>query len=83
MNRTKMECVAGAIASLGLGIIAVIFGWHLLPTMEAVKTKTGTLVPWFFTWGMIVTTALAALAVAGFLIVSGLNEKAPALKQPD
>jgi hypothetical protein len=63
----------GAVVTLGLAILGVVFGVNLLPAKAVAATK-GTLIPWFLTWGMIWITTLVAVVLAVFLAVTGLNE---------
>ena len=73
MNRNAVKWIVGAIAVLGLAAVSLILGMTLLPSRMAAQ-GAGTLVPWLLTWGMIWTTALIAVAIAGFLIVIGVSK---------
>jgi hypothetical protein len=72
MNRNGGAWFLGAIVVLGLALLAVVFGLHLVPAREVALTK-GTIVPWYLVWGMIVLTAAMAVFLAGFLASTALN----------
>lgn len=73
MNAVKW--MVGAVAVLGLGVLMVVIGMTLLPVRTAVTgSAAAKLVPWYFTWGLIWTTVLMAVAVAGSLVVTGVAE---------
>jgi hypothetical protein len=72
MDRHAVDWIFGAIAALGLAAISWVLGMNRLPTRVAAE-EAGMLVQWFFTWGMIWTIMLAAVALAAFLIVTGVN----------
>ena len=74
MNSNALESVVFAIVSLVLAGAGVVFGMNLLPEKAAAE-QAGTVVPWFLTWVMIGLTALSAILVAGYLIMSGMSEK--------
>lgn len=73
MNRNAVKWIVGAIAVLGLAAASLIFGMTLMPS-RARAQEVGTVVPWFLTWGMIWTTVLIAVTIAGFLIVTGVSK---------
>jgi hypothetical protein len=75
MNQSSAKWNIAAIGVLGLAPVSVLFGMTLLPT-RAVAEKAGTIVPWFLTWGVIWMTALIAVGLAGFLIVTGRSKDA-------
>ena len=60
----------GALAVLVLVSIGVMVGRTLLPAMSVAQTK-GTIVPWFFTWGMILATTVMGLVIAGYMVRIG------------
>lgn len=62
-----------SLVALGLGTGALMFGRSLLPSFEVMQSKLGTLVPLYLTWGMIWITIAIAVALAGFLIATGLG----------
>ena len=72
MNRNAVKWIAGAVAVFGLAPVSVMFGLTLLPSWTAVHGG-GTLIPWLFTWGLIWMTALIAVTLAGFLVVTGVR----------
>ena len=61
------------LVSLGLGAGALIFGQSLLPPFAVMQSKLGTTVPLYITWGMIGSTIAIAIALAGFLVATGLG----------
>ena len=73
MNRDAVKWIVGAIAVLGLAVVSLILGQTLLPS-SSVAQKGGTEVPWLLTWGVILVTALIAVAIAGFLMVTGVSK---------
>jgi hypothetical protein len=73
MNGKSLGWIFGAVVSLVLAVGGVLFGVSLLPDGATAQDK-GTFVPWLVTWGMIVLTTVAGLVLAGFLVVTGLNE---------
>jgi len=73
MSQSAVEWVVGAIMAVALGIVCVILGMTFLPP----STKAygdGTLIPWLLAWSMIWVAVLAAVAIAGFLVVTGRRE---------
>ena len=62
-----------AVVALGLGAGAFLFGQSLLPTFAVMQSKLGTLVPLYLTWGMIWITTAIGVAIAAFLIGTGLG----------
>lgn len=73
MNRNAVGWIAGAIGVLGLAAVSLSLGMGLMPSRMAAQEK-GTLVPWFLTWGMISTTALIAVVIAGFIIAIAVSQ---------
>ena len=74
MSQSAAEWVTGAIMAMGLGIISFMLGLSFLPARSKAY-EDGTFVPWLLAWGMIWTTLLAALALTGFLIVTGRKKE--------
>ncbi|RPJ25788.1 MAG: hypothetical protein EHM35_15315 [Planctomycetaceae bacterium] len=74
MSQSAAEWVAGAIMAIGLGIVSFILGLTFLPAGSKAY-EDGTFVPWLLAWAMIWTTILAAVALAGFLVVNGRREE--------
>jgi hypothetical protein len=72
MNRNGGLWFLGAVVVLGLAVLAIVFGLHLVPTRETAVAK-GTIVPWYLVWGMIWATAVMGLFLAGFLASTALN----------
>ena len=72
MRRAAVTWMVGAIAVVGLAAVSVILGVTLLPSRTEVE-EAGTLAPWLLTWGLVLTAALLALALAAFLIVIGVS----------
>ena len=62
-----------ALAALGMGAAALIFGTSMLPPAAVMQSKLGTIAPLYITWGMIWLTVAIAVALAAFLIGTGLG----------
>ena len=71
MNR-KVWIVAGIVV-IALGILNVILGMNLVPSM-AVATERGTGPGWWLIWSVIALTVVCALALGGFLLAAGLGK---------
>jgi hypothetical protein len=71
MNRT-VWIVAGIVV-IALGILNVILGTYLVPTMS-VATERGTGPGWWLIWSVIALTVVCALALGGFLLAAGLGK---------
>ena len=71
MNR-NVWIVAG-ILSLALGVLNVVLGTYLVPTL-AVAQEKGTAAGFYLIWCVIALTALCAFALAGFLLAAGLGK---------
>ena len=69
MNRNSGQWIAIAVAMLGLAVISVILGLDLMPTLAGAETK-GIATPWYFTWFVILLTAMMAVVLAGFLFAT-------------
>ena len=67
MNRHVGIWIVSAVVVLGLAALSLVLGTGLLPP-RATAQEAGTIVPWFFTWGLITSTALIGVILAGFLI---------------
>jgi tryptophan-rich sensory protein len=72
MSQSAAEWISGAIMATALAIVSFALGMVFLPAGSKAY-EDGTFVPWVLAWGMIWTAILAALALAAFLIVSGLK----------
>ena len=71
MNRS-VWIVAG-IAAIALGILNVILGMNLVPSIE-VATERGTAPGWWLIWTVIAATVVCALALGCFLLAAGLGK---------
>ena len=67
MNLNSVGWIVGALFVLGLAAVNLTLGMSLMPSLTAAQGK-GIFVPWLFTWGLIWSTALIAVAIAGFMI---------------
>jgi len=74
MNRDAASWIIGAVVVLGLAALTLILGNSLLPASEVMRSKLNTVAPLIITWGMIWITVLMAVALACFLIATGLNK---------
>ena len=74
MNRDAIGWIVGAVAVLCLAAWALILGTTLLPEFAVMQSKLNTVMPLIITWGMIWITILSAVALAGFLIMTGLSK---------
>jgi hypothetical protein len=74
MNRDAVGWIVGAIAVLGLAALGVILGMNLMPGSTEMHEKLGTRAPLIVTWGMIWTTVLISVVLAGFLIATGVSK---------
>jgi hypothetical protein len=74
MNRDAANWFIGAVVVLGLAALTLILGANLLPPFEVMQAKLNSVAPLIITWGMIWLTVLMAVALAGFLIATGLNK---------
>jgi hypothetical protein len=71
MNR-NVWIVAG-IGVIALGIVNVILGLNLVPTI-AVAQERGTAAGWWLIWCVIALTVISAVALGGFLVAAGLGK---------
>jgi hypothetical protein len=71
MNR-RVWIVTGIVV-IALGIVNVILGMNLVPTI-AVAQQRGTAPGWWLIWSVIALTMLCALALGGFLLAAGLGK---------
>ena len=71
MNR-RVWIVAGIVV-IALGIMNVILGMNLVPTI-AVAQQRGTAPGWWLIWSVIALTVLCALALGAFLLAAGLGK---------
>ena len=70
MNR-NVWIVAGIVV-IALGILNIILGMNLVPTM-AVAEERGTGTGWWLIWSVIALTVVCAVALGGFLLAAGLG----------
>ena len=61
------------LVALGMGAAAMIFGMTMLPAAAVMQGKLGTIAPLYITWGMIWITIAIAVALAAFLVATGLG----------
>ena len=59
----RVVWVISSIAILVFAALAIWLGMVIMPTRPAAE-KVGTLVPWFFTWGLIWLCVLMSVAIA-------------------
>ena len=71
MNRS-VWIVAGIVV-IALGILNVILGMNLVPTI-AVAQQRGTAPGWWLIWSVIAITVLCSLALGAFLLAAGLGK---------
>ena len=76
MNRDAIESIGFALAAIALAAAILIFGLNLLPTAESVENRLGNAMPLYLTWGIIAITEAAAVALAAFLLISSLRNRA-------
>jgi hypothetical protein len=73
MHVHSAKWIVGALAVLVLMVIGIDVGMTLLPPMAVAQTK-GTIVPWFFTWGLIVATVVMGVVLAVYMIGVALGK---------
>jgi len=71
MNR-NVWIVAGIVV-LALGLVNILLGMNLVPTM-AVAQEKGTIAGWWLLWIVIGVVVVSAVALGGFLIAAGLGK---------
>jgi hypothetical protein len=71
MNR-NVWIVAG-IGVIALGIVNVILGLNLVPTITVAQER-GTAAGWWLIWCVIALTVISAVALGGFLVAAGLGK---------
>jgi threonine/homoserine/homoserine lactone efflux protein len=71
MNRNRW--IVAGIVVIALGILNVILGMNLVPTI-AVATERGTAPGWWLIWSVIALTVVCALALGAFLLAAGLGK---------
>jgi hypothetical protein len=71
MNR-NVWIVAG-LAVIAIGILNVILGMNLVPTIEVAQER-GTAPGWWLIWSVIALTLVCAVALGGFLVAAGLGK---------
>ena len=74
MNRVAVGWIVSAIGVLGLAVVSVMLGMSLMPSGAAIQKKLGTPAPVVLTWTMIWMTVVVAIALAAFLIATGVNK---------
>ena len=74
MNRESAGWIVSAIGVLGLAVVSVTLGMSLMPSGAAIQKKLGTPAPVVLTWTMIGMTVVVAIALASFLIATGVNK---------
>jgi hypothetical protein len=65
--------IVAGIVVIALGIVNVILGLNLVPTM-AVAEERGTAPGWWLIWSVIVLTVICAVVLGGFLLAAGLGK---------
>jgi uncharacterized membrane protein len=73
MSGKSIAWILGAVVAFVLAVSGVLFGVNLLPNGATAQEK-GTFIPWLVTWAMIALTTVSGVVLAGFLVVTGLNE---------
>jgi hypothetical protein len=71
MNRS-VWIVAGIVV-IALGIVNVILGTSLVPTITVAQER-GTAAGWWLIWVVIALTVVCAVALGGFLLAAGLGK---------
>jgi len=71
MNRT-VWIIAGIVV-LALGIINVVLGMNLVPSLGVAQQK-GVAAGWWLVWFVIALTAASAVSLGGFLVAAGLGK---------
>jgi len=71
MNR-NVWIVAGIVV-LALGLVNILLGMNLVPTMTVAQEK-GTIAGWWLLWIVIGVVVVSAVALGGFLIAAGLGK---------
>ena len=74
MNRESAGWIVSALGVLGLAVVSVMLGMSLMPSGAAIQKKLGTPAPVVLTWTMIGMTVVVAIALAAFLIATGVNK---------
>ena len=68
-----IKWIVGALLTLALMGICIAVGTTLMPPMAVAQTK-GTLIPWLFTWGIILATTLMGVVIAVYMVGIGLGK---------
>jgi hypothetical protein len=68
-----IKWIVGALLTLALMGICIAVGTTLMPPMDVAQTK-GTLIPWLFTWGIILATTLMGVVIAVYMVGIGLGK---------
>jgi hypothetical protein len=71
MNRNV--CIVLGIVVIAIGILNVILGMNLVPTI-AIAQERGTAPGWWLIWSVIALTLVCALALGGYLLAAGLGK---------
>ena len=71
MNRNVW--IVAALVVLALGVVNVLLGMNLVPTL-AVAQEKGTVAGWWLLWIVIGLVEVSAIALAGFLLAAGLGK---------
>ena len=73
MNLRTLKWLAGAILVLAVGVAILMVSSTLLPPGTEAQQK-GTYIPWVLTWGMVWTSVVMDLAVAGSLFTTAFGK---------
>lgn len=71
MNR-NVWIVAGIVV-IALGIVNVILGMNLVPTISVAQER-GTAAGWWLIWCVIALTVISAVTLGAFLLAAGLGK---------
>ena len=71
MNRSVW--IAAGIVVLALGVLNIVLGLNLVPTIGVAQQK-GTAAGWWLIWVVIGLTVVCAVALGGFLVAAGLGK---------
>ena len=74
MNREAVGWIVSALGVLGLAVVSVMLGLNLMPSAAAIQKKLGTPAPVVLTWGIIGMIVVVAIALAAFLIATGVDK---------
>ena len=65
--------IVAGIVVLALGVMNVILGTFLVPTIAVAETK-GTAAGFYLVWCVIALVAICAVSLGGFLLAAGLGK---------